>query len=366
MIIKHHDRKKGVFEPLSWQRGFNKAFLRALGEDLLYTKESIRWKLWAYRRSFFSDRIKLYGLTSDNYHQFLPDFPYYQLQPINGVFSKWLDDKLSLKYLLRPFNQNLPEYYYLLDHGHVTCLMDCPLAEVDDECIVRLLEMKGCLAAKLMAGSRGKGFHRLTCYNNDYYVDDVRMNRTDMMAFLIGLSGYLITEYLSSHHALAAISGNRPCSLRVVTVNLGGDNRIAGAYLKLGTDASGYVDNIHAGGIAVWVDIDSGKFSRGLLYDGKNYIKIANHPDSKMPMEGTVPLWQDIRATVLAIGDYVPQLKLMGFDIMIGDTGFKIIEINSRPALDTLSIFDPTHTKSLFSEFFRQLLDERCYRRVNR
>ncbi len=345
--------------PLSWQRVFNKAFLRALGEDLRNSKEPIRWKLWAYRHSFFSDRIKLYGLTPDNYHRYLTDFTYYQMQPINGEFSKWLDDKLSLKYLLQPFNQNLPEYYYLLDHGHVTRLMDCPLAEVDDECIVSLLEMKGCLAAKLMAGSRGKGFHRLTCHNNDYYVDAVSMNRTDMMAFLIELSGYLITEYTSSHHALTAISGIRPCSLRIVTVNLGGDDSIAGAYLKLGTEASGYVDNISAGGIAVWVDIDSGKFSCGLMYDGQYYVTITNHPDSKMPVEGTVPFWQEIKATVLKISHYVPHLKLMGFDIMISDTGFKVIEINSRPALDTLSYFDPIHTKSLFSEFFRQLLDER-------
>ena len=343
---------------MSWQRRFNKAFLRALGEDLLYTKESIRWKFWAYRHSFFSDRIKLYGLTPDNYDRYLPDFPYYQLQPINGIFSKWLDDKLSLKYLLQPYDQNLPEYYYLLDHGRVTALMDCPSAEADDECIARLLEMKGCLAAKLMTGSRGKGFRKLTCHNDDYYVDDVRMNRTDLMAFLMELSGYLITEYLTTHHALATVTGNRPCSLRIVTVNLGGDHRIAGAYLKLGTDASGYVDNISAGGLAAWVDVDSGFFSRGFWCDGQRYVMVTKHPHSEIPLEGTVPFWQDIRATVLAIGDYVPQMKLMGFDIMISDTGFKIIEINSRPALDTLSFFDPIHTKSLFSEFFRQLLDE--------
>lgn len=354
----HHDGKKGGFKPLSWQCGFNKAFLRALAEDLLYTKESIRAKFWAYRHSFFSDRIKLYGLTPDNYDRYLPDFLYYQLQPINGIFSIWLDDKLSLKYLLQPFDQYLPEYYYLLDRGHVIGLMDCPLAGVDDESIARLLEMKKCLAAKLMTGSRGKGFHKLTCHNDDYYVDDIRMNRTDMMTFLMGLSGYLITEYLTAHHALATVTGNRPCSLRIVLVNLGGKHTIAGAYMKLGTDASGYVDNISAGGIAVWVDIDSGSFSRGFWYDGQRYVPVTKHPDSEQPVEGTVPFWQDIRATILAIGDYVPQMRLMGFDIIISDEGFKIIEINSRPGLDTLSLLDPIHTKSLFSEFFRQLLDE--------
>ena len=42
-------------------------------------------------------------------------------------------------------------------------------------------------------GVPGQGFHKLTCHNDDYYVDDIRMNRTDMMTFLMGLSGYLIT-----------------------------------------------------------------------------------------------------------------------------------------------------------------------------
>ena len=53
----------------------------------------------------------LHDLNDNNYHQYLSDYDYDWLYPINDEFNVWLEDKLSFKYLLAPFSEFLPLYY---------------------------------------------------------------------------------------------------------------------------------------------------------------------------------------------------------------------------------------------------------------
>lgn len=56
-------------------------------------------KIWALQRGFLPSRVKLYGLTEENYHDYLSDIDYYYLHPINNHFAIWINDKLTLKYI---------------------------------------------------------------------------------------------------------------------------------------------------------------------------------------------------------------------------------------------------------------------------
>lgn len=78
---------------------------------------SIKEKIWAYNKGFLSDRIYRYGLTEDNYLNFMPDY-YWKLHPINGPNSTWIDDKLKIKYILNRYNDYLPKYFYQLNKGN--------------------------------------------------------------------------------------------------------------------------------------------------------------------------------------------------------------------------------------------------------
>ena len=92
---------------------FAKAAVSNRYEDFFKNKNTtLAQKLWAQKRGFLSDRISFYGLTENNYRDYLSDFDYYRLHPINGPYSKWIDDKLTFRYLLAPFSSYLPEYYY--------------------------------------------------------------------------------------------------------------------------------------------------------------------------------------------------------------------------------------------------------------
>ncbi len=96
-------------------------------DDIFHNKKTtLSQKIWAQKRGFLSDKISYLGLTEDNYTDYLSDFDYIQLHPINGVYSRWIDDKLTIKFILHPFAEYLPEYFYHIYKNEILRLTDCP------------------------------------------------------------------------------------------------------------------------------------------------------------------------------------------------------------------------------------------------
>lgn len=307
----------------------------------------------------------MYGLDDENYKRYLSDFDYYKIQPINGRFSKWIDDKLTMKYMLQPFDEYLPKYYYQLNNNGkravVTRLMDCPEEFGEDVmAIMGLLEIIGCLAAKLISGSRGDGFYKIAYSENYYYVNNILITRNEMINFIKNLDGYILTEYLFTHKDLGQIWDKTPNTLRLLTVKEDNANpQIAYTYIRFGSETTGLVDNMHAGSVAAFVDIDNGYFTNGRVIINDEWAERKLHPDTKVSLEGTLPFWGQIKETVLAICNYIPQIRLMGFDIVITNNSFKIIEINSLPAIGAHNYQCPIYTNDKCKDFFRNLINEK-------
>lgn len=98
-----------------------------LFDDLMNNKDfTIKNKLWAYKRGFLSSKINDYGLTNENYDEYLSDFDYYKLYPLNSKrWSKFIDDKLTTKYILSKYNTYLPQYYFnIKDKSTILPLQD--------------------------------------------------------------------------------------------------------------------------------------------------------------------------------------------------------------------------------------------------
>lgn len=44
-------------------------------------------------KGFYPGRVELYGLSEDNYRDYLPDYNYFMIHPINHHFKIWVNDK---------------------------------------------------------------------------------------------------------------------------------------------------------------------------------------------------------------------------------------------------------------------------------
>ena len=308
---------------------------------------------WAYKRGFHPWRIKQYELTEDNYQSIISDRDYFYLYPINNQYRAWIDDKLTMKYILSPFDRFLPRYYYhLMQDRDVMRLMDCPEAyDASYGGIVSLLKERKVLAAKMAAGTYGIGFYKLEFNDENYFYNGNKCNEDKFIEFLKSLDNYIITEFVEMHPDLKKLNPGSVNTIRVVVINEhGNDIKIPFAFMRIGTKKSGIVDNVAQGGMVCKIDINTGRFYDAEVLKNHVYEKAEFHPDTHEKMEGIVPNWDTVKTALRQMSEYYPQLKWLGYDIAITHEGFEIIEINSHQGLHKAHEYPKEVTDFLFSQ----------------
>lgn len=310
-------------------------------------------------KGFSAEDWMVSSIKGDECHKYLTTVKYYDMHPLNGQFSKWIDDKLTLKYLCAgtKLDKYMPEYYYeISDCGTINKLPD-NVSEgkpvVDD--IIVLLHEKHNLAFKLVAAQIGVGFYKVEYNNGEYFVNGEKFSEGKIKEFILSLRGYIITEYFHSHKDLARLSPQTANPIRVTVGRLNGKFEKIITFLRLGTKSSGFVENYAAGGILTFIN-DRGGYLGGHIFDfatGQD-IMIEKHCDSDVLIKGQIPMWEEILKSVDDFAEYFPQLSYCGFDFVVtSDNKVKILEINSLPSLDALQI-NGTILKGKPGEFFAQ------------
>ncbi|MBO4367604.1 MAG: hypothetical protein J5859_02720, partial [Clostridia bacterium] len=307
---------------------------------------SVIWK--AHKRGFTAGNWIIMGLDDEKSKAFISDARYIAGHPFNGQYGKWIDDKLTLKYMLAGthLDRYMPRYYFMTgENGQVMRLMDCP-AEIDSNDVTGILDLlkeDHVLAVKKMAGSIGEGFYKAEYRDGRFFLNGAEKTDEAMKAAFVKLKNYLIIEYLFPHEELAEYCPNTCNCLRYLAARIDGDLRMIKSYIRLGAVQSGFVENYNAGGILCYVD-QNGYYDGGNIMDmdkGTN-IPITEHPDTGKKLAGRIPEWDEVLRMVGEIGDYFPQLEYMGIDAVItADRCVKMLEINSLTSLDGLQLLGP-------------------------
>lgn len=323
-----------------------------LVSDFFQSKISFKKKVWAYKRGFLSQRIIHYGITDDNYKDYLSDYDYYKMYPLNGYEKKWIDDKLTTKYVLAPYDEFMPAYYFMLNMGKVT-----PMHNVDrnkeyklTDVLDKLKEVK-ILALKMEAGFGGEGFYKLEYNNNNIIVNEKVYTENEFINLLTRLDNYLVMEYIIAHDDIRKYYSGASGVLRIMVINEE-TPRITNAYLRIGSSLSGNID-AYTGSISAVVDLETGEYSDAWMHDGIDFKKNHVHPDSNIPFEGIIPKWTFVKEKILQISGYVPQLKYLGFDVCVTENGFKIFEINSHQGIELFQLTYPLLKDNAAAEFFK-------------
>ncbi len=349
---------------------FARHFYDELIEDFFGIHDlSLKQKIWAYRKGMFSERVKSYHLTEANYRDYLPEFDYYKLHPINGQYGRWIDDKLTIRYLLAPYAEFMPLYFFQIANGRILSLMDCPPGyPATVEGILSLLSDKKDLAFKLNSGTKGDGFYRVSQNGDLFSINNKPAGAREVRSLISGLDGYLVTEFLFAHPLIRRIFPDTPNSMRLMVIRDDAGSHVAAAFIRFGTKKTSAVDNISLGGIFCGVDIRDGTLFRPYDYDkNMNLVDCPIHPDSGVRIEGRVPHWDLMIRKVLEIGDYLPQLVYLGYDVVATEDGFRIIEINSLQGPQHIQLYYPFMKDERVRRFFEPLLASVApRRRVNR
>lgn len=336
--------KRYTFTYIAQKKGFvdymYRNWLRGKKEDIRSRTVSRREMKWAHKRGFYSYRIAQYGLTEENYRDFLSDYAYKRLRPINNEYRKWLWDKLSLYYILKKYSYYLPAYYYHIvpkEQGNLFFAMNgCPQdIEASAQGLIELLRRKGKLVLKPVIASHGEGFYKFSFVDGTFLVNDEKVSQSDMENLLAEMKvDYLVTEYIEMHRDLKRIYPNVACTIRAMVINRRGYNPVMeDTYFRIGTKKTGQTDNLASGGIFVHIDEITGAFANAKVTENHVIKPCEYHPDTNEKIEGVIPFWQEIRAGIVELSRYISPMEYMGFDIIVTDTGFKILEINTHQDL---------------------------------
>ena len=336
-----------------------KLWMRSVWDDFLHTKSTnIFQKIWCWRHGFQSFRIQQYGLTKENYKNFLSDYQYHWLNRINNGYQIWINDKTTTRYVMEPYKQYLAKYYYdIIKMSGETCikaLQDIPEGfEPSFDGIFKLLRQEKLLALKPSAGTHGDGFYRMEYADGKYLINGKEMTEDEIVGMISGFkSVYVITEYLFMHHELKKIYPNAVNTIRVAVVNQSAyEPKIMQTYMRIGSSKSGFTDNVGYGGICAKIDTATGRYYCPQQIHDHVFTPCPKHPDTGVEIEGIVPNWDYMCEGVLNICRFMPELEYLGFDIAITDDGFKIIEINIHQDLHKVAEHSPE-----FKQFYQDKL----------
>ena len=346
---------KELSEVYAEHRGFlgfmYRNWIRGILDDYRSSNTSLLDKLWAHTRGFYSYRIAQYGLTSDNVDEFLSDYDYKQLRPINGPYGKWLWDKVSTFLVMRPFARYMPAHYCRIDGAKSGRVIPFGQLAIDSiPAIIALLENEGTLAVKRAIGSHGKGFHKLEYRGviDEYYVDGILCSTRRLVEFLESLDDeFMITEYVVMHPVLASWYEGAVSTVRIMAIRFGSAFEICNAYVRIGTSMTGGTDNLVSGGIVAKVDLDSGEVSNPERIVRHEFWPCEVHPDTGEPITGIIPHWSEIKEQVELMCQYLFPLEYLGFDIVATSDGFKVLEINTHQDLHKYAYY-PEKVKAFF------------------
>ncbi len=353
LYVKRHVRKG--MRPYMYR-----LWLEAVKNDFLHTKGvSLPKKIWAWKRGFQSFRIYQYGLTEENYKDFLSDFDYYWLNRINNGYQIWVNDKTTFRYMMEPFKEYLPAYYFALFNRagklEIQKMWDCPEdIEESVEGLCKLLKSKKKLALKPSAGTHGDGFYCLAYEDGHYMANGESLGRNGIAELIAGFkSYYVVTEYIEMHDEIKKIYPKSVNSIRVMVINSNGyDPRIMQSYMRIGSSRTGYTDNVGYGGICVMVNKDTGEMYQPETITNHVFSPCPTHPDTGTPIAGVVPNWELICTKIKEICRYLAELEYLGFDIAVTNDGFRVIEINIHQDLHKVPTFDDD-IKAFFKQKIR-------------
>lgn len=358
-------------------RGMNhnwaKMFVKKLRDDeMAFPVPDESKKEWALEKGFYPGRIDLYGLSDANWEDFVPDYQYFMLHPLNNHFRKWLD-KTTLKYILSnaEIESVMPEYYVYVENelagGRFTYLMDSP-GDIpkDKNYLANLLDDRKILALKPNSGtSGGFGFIKLESREDGLYENNRRIDSDRFEEIRDNIRNYIITEYAHQHHDLAAIWPDSECTLRVIMCKDPRKDKYATStwscavsYARFGTSVNGGASNLSSGGVGVGFDFETGSYEdfsiRYKRFAPDGVWKLDKHPDTAAEWRtSSLPNWEYVRKQILSICQHISSLDYLGLDIIITESGLKLCEINSHPAIDYEQIMcGPTLTRPRVKTFF--------------
>jgi hypothetical protein len=245
-----------------------------------------------------------------------------------------LENKLFFDFYYRQFNFNLP-VIWMYNHRQIFVIDNqrVDINSVDD--FIHVLRTLITTRAKDQTIFIKKTY---SSYGGDniykIHLDDLTTSpeKVKHIYEVVIQTGFLFQETVKQHHEMDRLNPYCLNTMRLDTfINSDNHVEIISAYLKTNLK-NHYIDNEPTGGCEISIDLTTGKLARyGSLTIKYNGLKRpAQHPTTQIVFEHyIVPHFKEAKELVIRAAEAMPGLRLVGWDVAIGEDGPILIEGNS-------------------------------------
>lgn len=149
---------------------------------------------------------------------------------------------------------------------------------------------------------------------------------------------YLVQECLVNHDQITSRTLSALSTIRIlVCQDENWEPEVVHAYMRMSSDPAKIVDNVHAGGLASPVDIESGVIGAATDLGLSSKVGwVDEHPTTGASITGfTVPLWEEAKDLARRAQRALGVFCVGGWDVAITPEGPVIVEGNHGPCVDS-------------------------------
>lgn len=145
-----------------------------------------------------------------------------------------------------------------------------------------------------------------------------------------------LEELVVQHPEMNKLCDKSVNTMRIMTFNDHGKSRIIWMGLRVGNGINA-IDNFHAKGMAVNIDMNTGKLVGNAI--DKDLNEYTEHPKTHIKFDGfQIPCFNEAKDMVLNASLESDKILVVGWDVAISDKGPVIIEGNRRPGFDIVQV----------------------------
>ena len=274
-----------------------------------------------------------------------------------------LDNKLYFDLFYRQFNISLPK---ILMYNHKKMfVVGNKWIEVNtahdftvllEEIFMQNSSYDSIMIKKTYASSSGTQIHKLFLQQLRTDPEIINTIYSEVIK-----SEFLFQETVRQHPDLNKLNPSCVNTIRIDTfIDANGKINVISAWIRISTN-NNHVDNINSGGCGIGIVLQTGKLKKyGYPAIKTGGVKIlTEHPITKTTFQDfSIPFFPEVKALVLKTGSFIPGLRLIGWDVAIGESGPVLIEGNSNYEISGNDFADEGY---LANKVFRKVLHEMNY-----
>lgn len=303
---------------------------------------------------FLSESSIIYNLADKNKKSYLSDYQRLRTRYINESYSFILDDKIVFENMYKD-TLSVPETISMIEKGRILSLSKYNV-DSTESLIGYLKEKKKCVI-KPMRNGGGFGIHILELIDTELHINSNRMSDNELKDWLKTLNKYFISEYIEQGSFSNNLYKKSINTIRLITVIKPetNDAYIPIAVQRIGNNSTAPTDNWTQGGYSAEINLESGELGKAVRYPKNNSIKRhSTHPETNKEIEGQIiPRWNEIKTDIIKAAERFPYIKYVGWDIVITEDGYSVIEGNNFTDVNLLQVHKPLLEDEILVEFYK-------------